>query len=84
MLSPRAGEKILSNHPDIQVEFTTSVDRDSLLVMLDDNDITATAEITDTGFHCRVPIALSAGPHTIYIAGNGANGPFEQEIPFSS
>lgn len=84
MLSPRAGAQILSNHPDIQVEFTTVVDRDSLLVMLDDNDITATVEITDTGFHCRAPMALGAGTHTIYIAGNSANGPFEQEIPFSS
>ncbi len=84
MLSPTVGAEVLSSHPDIQAQFTAAVDRDSLLIMLDDNDITATAEITDQGFHCRVPMTLSAGRHTIYIAGNSANGPFEQEIPFSS
>ena len=84
MVTPVAGAEVLSRHPDIQAEFVSPVDRDSLLVMLDDNDITATAEITDRGFRCRVPILLTAGSHSLYIAGNSTDGPFEQEISFVS
>jgi hypothetical protein len=84
MISPMQGAEVLTKHPDIQTTFTRPVDHDSLIILLDDNDITATAEITDRGFHCKVPILLTAGKHTLYIAGNSDNGPFEQEILFSS
>jgi len=84
MVSPLPHSKVITKHPDIQAVFSTSVDRDSLIILLDDNDITATAEITGKGIYCRVPILLQAGNHTLYIAGNSESGPFEQEVEFSS
>ena len=84
MISPRPEAEITGKQPDIQAVFNGVVDRDSLIIMLDDTDITAAAEVTDQGFHCRPPMALSAGDHVLYMAGNGASGPFEQEIHFTS
>ncbi len=84
MLSPRPGAEITGKQPNIQAVFNGVVDQDSLIIMLDDTDITAAAEVTDQGFHCRPPMALSAGDHVLYMAGNGSSGPFEQEIHFTS
>ncbi len=83
MLAPRANAEITEKKPDIQAAFTESVDPDSLIIMLDDTDITAAAEITKAGFHCLPPVVLSAGQHVVYIAGNSDSGPFEQTIPFT-
>ncbi len=84
MISPRGNSEITVKQPNIQAVFTEPVDLNSLIIMLDDTDITVTAEITEKGFHCRPPVILSAGEHLLYIAGNSDNGPFEQEIHFVS
>lgn len=84
LVSPMQGGKIIARNPDIQAIFTDEVDPDSLIIMLDDTDITGTAELTGKGFHCQVPMPLRAGNHNLYIAGNSSSGPFEQEIEFSS
>ncbi|MFP7755714.1 hypothetical protein ACLG6S_13885 [Thermodesulfobacteriota bacterium B35] len=84
MIFPRPDTEITAKHPDIQVALIRSVDPGSLIVMVDDTDITAALEQTEQGFHCLLPFALSAGEHTIYIAGNSDSGLFEREIRFSS
>ncbi len=84
IINPRDGAEIVSKSLDIQAKFTSPVDHDSLIVLLDDSDITAMAEFTQTGFHCQIPMQLSGGEHQLYIAGNSDSGPFEQEITFTS
>ncbi len=84
VVSPGQGTEILTKHLDIQAIFTGLVYRDSLVVILDDTDITAMVSVGDRGLHCRVPMQMSAGKHNLYIAGNSDNGPFEREIEFSS
>jgi hypothetical protein len=84
LLAPVPGAEILSNHPDLLAVFTANVDQDSLIIILDDNDITAAVEFTDRGFHCKVPLMLSSGEHRLYVAGNSASGPFEKEIEFTT
>jgi len=84
IINPRDGAEIVSKSLDIQAKFTSIVDHDSLIVLLDDSDITAMAEFTQTGFHCLIPMQLSGGEHQLYIAGNSDSGPFEQEITFTS
>ena len=76
--------EIIEKQPDIQAVFTQSVYQESMIIMLDDVDITAAAEISENGFQCRPPVVLSAGNHVLYIAGNSEIGPFELEIPFFS
>ncbi len=84
VINPKNGTLIIERHLDIQTKFRVPVDHDSLVVLLDDNDITAMVEFTKTGFHCKVPMQLAGGSHVLYIAGNGPEGPFEQESIFSS
>ncbi len=84
MISPIPDTEIITKHPDIQAVFDGVVDSDSLIIVLDDTDITATAEITENGFRCRVPILIPSGIHLIYIEGDSDTGHFKQEIRFSS
>ena len=84
IIHPRAGTAVVARNLDIQVRFNGSVDHDSLIILLDDNDITAMAELTEAGLHCQIPMQLNGGEHQLYIAGNGQDGPFEQEITFTS
>lgn len=84
ILSPIAGTETSGSQPDIQAIFTGQVDIDSLIIMVDDTDITGAAEITERGVHCQVPMALPSGTHLLYFAGSGENGPFELELSFSS
>jgi len=84
LLTPIPGGEVIAKHPDIQAVFTARVDPQSLVVLLDDTDITATVELTGQGFRCQAPIILPAGQHTLYVAGNSDQGYFEQQIPFSS
>jgi hypothetical protein len=79
-----AGAEVIAKNLDVQVRFAGPVDHDSLIILLDDNDITAMAEFTEAGVHCQVPTQLAGGAHTLYIAGNGPDGPFEKEISFTS
>jgi hypothetical protein len=75
---------VIAKNLDIQARFTDQIENESLIILLDDNDITAMAEFTEAGFHCQVPTQLAGGNHTLYIAGNGPDGPFEKEISFTS
>jgi len=84
IINPRAGTEVIAKNLDIQARFTDQIDNESLIILLDDNDITAMAEFTEAGFHCQVPTQLAGGNHTLYIAGNGPDGPFEKEISFTS
>jgi len=84
IITPTADSVVITKYPNIQVQFRRPVDQESFIILLDDTDITATADITEQGFECRSPIILSAGSHTLYIAGNNADGYFEEEVIFSS
>ena len=84
VINPRAGSEVIAKNLDIQARLTEQIDHDSLIILLDDNDITAMAEFTEAGFHCQIPMQLTGGTHSLYIAGNGPDGPFEKEITFNS
>jgi len=79
-----SGSEVIAKNLDIQARLTGQIDHDSLIILLDDNDITAMAEFTEAGFHCQIPMQLTGGTHSLYIAGNGPDGPFEKEITFNS
>jgi len=84
MVCPLPHSEVIAKKPLIKAHFTASVDRDSLLILLDDSDITALAQVSADGFQCRSPQLLLSGSHMLTIAGNSAQGPFEIQVEFSS
>lgn len=84
MVSPLPHSEIIAKKPQIRARFTAPVDRGSLLILLDDSDITALAQVTEDGFQCRSPQLLLSGSHMLTISGNSAQGPFEIQVEFSS
>ncbi len=84
MMTPQPNAEIIAKHADLQAVFTEAVEPSSLLIILDDTDISVTAEITEQGFHCKVLDVLPAGKHLLYVAGKSVSGDFETEVAFSS
>lgn len=84
MITPLPTSEIIAKKPEIKGRFTSSIDRESLLIFIDDTDITALAQITDDGFQCRVPYLLPSGNHILSVSGNSEQVPFAIEVEFSS
>jgi len=84
MISPLPHSEVIAKKPLISARFTASVDLSSLLILLDDSDITALAQVVEDGFQCRSPQLLFSGSHMLTISGNSVQGPFEVQVEFTS
>ncbi|MCK5681361.1 hypothetical protein KAI46_11185, partial [bacterium] len=84
MITPLPESEVIAKKPEIRARFTAPIDGGSLLVFVDDTDITDLVQITDDGFQCRVPYLLPFGNHILSVSGSSEQVPFTIEVAFSS
>jgi hypothetical protein len=85
ILSPIENKEIIDKRPKIKVEFNISVEKESLLVLLDGTDITQMLSITENGFEYVPIFVLPAGNHVLNISLRDLNGKsLQKEITFNT
>ena len=85
MIIPNPGAEIIAKKPRIKCRVAQAVDRDTLLVILDNTDITGIVVFTEEGFYVKSVAILPSGDHTLMISGVSMAGErFEVSFNFSS
>jgi Copper amine oxidase N-terminal domain len=84
-LSPAPGAAVSANRPGVSGSFSAPVDPNSVHITLDGRDVSATTDISRSGFMFRPPYSLIPGPHRVRVTGQGRNGSsFDQSWSFTS
>ncbi|WP_139795799.1 hypothetical protein [Desulfocicer vacuolatum] len=85
MIIPEPGTEVIAKKPIIKCRVAQAVDRDTLVVILDNMDVTAIVIFTEKGFHVKPVAILPSGAHTLMISGVSTAGErFEVSFDFSS
>ncbi len=84
LFTPTHDQETVMKHLNLKAGFNLPVAVDSLIVILDDSDITALLKVDEQGIQGILPILLNSGEHTLYISGSSTDGPFTESFFFSS
>jgi len=63
-----------TTYPNIRAGFSEPVNRDSLRVSVDGQDVSGSTEASSTSFNVTPPFALNPGTHTVHVTGTTVAG----------
>lgn len=74
LVNTRPATTARTTQPNIRASFSESVDRNSLHVYVDGQDVSASTEASSTSFNVTAPFALNPGTHTVRVTGTTTAG----------
>jgi hypothetical protein len=84
-LRPSSGAVVAANRPGVSGSFSAAVNPNSVHITLDGRDVSATSDISSSGFLFTPSYALIPGSHTVRLTGQSQNGSsFDQSWSFTS
>jgi hypothetical protein len=83
--SPAMGETIISKKPEITCVISTPYLEQTLLVVVDQTDVTDLAKITESGFSLKPFHVMPAGSHTLMVRFSDENNQLhEEQVEFTT
>lgn len=83
VISPQEGEEFIGKKPEIKVDFSKILKRETVLILVDNADLTGIAFISDKGLNLKVKNVLSSGNHSIFISAQDLEGvTYQKSINF--
>jgi len=74
LINARPATSSGTTYPNIRASFSEPVNRDSLHVYVDGQDVSGSTEASSNSFNVTPPFALNAGTHTVRVTGTTAAG----------
>ncbi len=74
LVNARPATTARTTQPNIRASFSESVDRNSLHVYVDGQDVSASTEASSSSFNVTAPFALNPGTHTVRVTGTTTAG----------
>jgi len=85
IISPQDGAEFIGKRPVIKAEFSKILKRETVLVLVDNIDLTGIADVTDKGVSLKIKNILPPGNHIIFISGQDLEGTnYQKTINFKS
>lgn len=84
-INPKDGEEFIGKRPEINIEFLKILKRETVLILVDNIDLTGISEITDKGINLKVKNVLPAGNHIVFVSGQDVEGiNYQKNINFKT
>ncbi|MCF6173266.1 MAG: hypothetical protein L3J44_05720 [Campylobacteraceae bacterium] len=84
LISPKNTKTVVSKKPLVICKIAKHFSIDSILIILDDTDITQMVTFNKNGFTYKPFLILSSGEHTLSITISGENNDIQKDLYFST